>query len=223
MGNPRLTPTTRSPPATATDPPAAPTPALYEGSKNYKIYTTPRESASGSKRKAGPIRAPSNIRVTSRFDYQPDICKDYKETGFCGYGDSCKFMHDRSDYKSGWQLEREWEEKQKQSKRDYDLGSLSADEASEDDDDDGLPFACLICRKPFTRPVVTKCSHYFCEKCALQQYKKSPKCYACNTPTGGIFNSASAMFKKSAQKQAKKPKRPRPATDEFTIEGLTDL
>jgi hypothetical protein len=41
-----------------------------------------------------------------RFDYQPDICKDYKETGFCSYGDSCKFLHDRGDYKSGWELER---------------------------------------------------------------------------------------------------------------------
>lgn len=25
--------------------------------------------------------------------------------------DSCKFLHDRSDYKSGWQLEREWKDK----------------------------------------------------------------------------------------------------------------
>ena len=41
-----------------------------------------------------------------RFDYQPDICKDYKETGYCGYGDACKFVHDRGDYKSGWELDR---------------------------------------------------------------------------------------------------------------------
>lgn len=34
----------------------------------------------------GPIRAPSNLRATVRWDYQPDICKDYKETGFCGFG-----------------------------------------------------------------------------------------------------------------------------------------
>ena len=34
----------------------------------------------------GPMKASANIRVTCRFDYQPDICKDYKETGFCGYG-----------------------------------------------------------------------------------------------------------------------------------------
>ena len=36
--------------------------------------------------------------------------KDYKETGFCGFGDSCKFIHDRSDYKMGWQIEREMKE-----------------------------------------------------------------------------------------------------------------
>lgn len=65
----------------------------------------------------GPLRAPTFLRATARFDYQPDICKDYKETGFCGFGDSCKFMHDRSDYKSGAQIEREWEEAQRKKKR----------------------------------------------------------------------------------------------------------
>eukprot|EP00967_Tisochrysis_lutea_P010500 scaffold12024_cov22-Tisochrysis_lutea.AAC.1 len=34
------------------------------------------------------------------------LCKDYKETGFCSYGDSCKFMHDRGDYKMSWELDR---------------------------------------------------------------------------------------------------------------------
>ena len=34
----------------------------------------------------GPKQASGNIRVTCRFDYQPDICKDWKETGYCGYG-----------------------------------------------------------------------------------------------------------------------------------------
>jgi RING finger protein 113A len=62
---------------------------------------------------AGPIRAPTNIRTTCRFDYQPDICKDYKDTGFCGFGDTCIYLHDRGDTMSGWQLEQAWEEKQK--------------------------------------------------------------------------------------------------------------
>ena len=53
----------------------------------------------------GPVRAALNIRASVRWDYAPDICKDYKETGYCGYGDSCKYMHDRSDYKYGWQID----------------------------------------------------------------------------------------------------------------------
>ena len=39
-----------------------------------------------SHRKYGPIRAPAYLRSTVRWDYQPDICKDYKETGYCGFG-----------------------------------------------------------------------------------------------------------------------------------------
>ena len=42
-------------------------------------------ASSGMVRK-GPIRAPEHLRATVRWDYQPDICKDYKETGFCGFG-----------------------------------------------------------------------------------------------------------------------------------------
>jgi RING finger protein 113A len=52
--------------------------------------------------RAGPLKASSNVRISARFDYQQDICKDYKETGHCGFGDSCIFMHDRGDYKTGW-------------------------------------------------------------------------------------------------------------------------
>jgi RING finger protein 113A len=65
----------------------------------------------------GPLRAPTYLRSTTRMDYQYDICKDYKETGFCGFGDSCKFLHDRSDFKSGAQLEKEWEESERKKKR----------------------------------------------------------------------------------------------------------
>lgn len=57
----------------------------------------------------GPIRASQNIRVTTRWDYHPEVCKDYKETGFCGFGDSCVFIHDRGDYKSGWEIDLEYE------------------------------------------------------------------------------------------------------------------
>lgn len=150
---------------------------LYKGIHGYTDHkagfrreqTISSEKAGGSH---GPLRASAHIRVSARFDYQPDICKDYKETGYCGYGDSCKFMHDRGDYKSGWQLEKEWDEAEKIRKRNLALGELEGgtgeNEEEDDDDEHELPFACFICRQPFVDPVTTKCKHYFCEHCALK-------------------------------------------------------
>ena len=45
-----------------------------------------RENAKPKNPFRGPVRATEHIRISCRFDYQPDICKDYKETGYCGYG-----------------------------------------------------------------------------------------------------------------------------------------
>ncbi|KAF9316538.1 hypothetical protein BG003_001841 [Podila horticola] len=175
---------------------------LYKGMAGYKSHIQKGETTS-SKIKVGPMRASSNIRVTNRFDYQPDICKDYKETGYCGYGDSCIYMHDRGDYKAGWQLDQEWEEEQRAKKVAL-IEGLDDKEESSSDDDDEVPFACLICREEFKHPVVTKCNHYFCEKCALKRYAKTPKCAACQTPTGGLFNAVSKDFmKKVAERKAK--------------------
>ncbi|CAL5059069.1 unnamed protein product [Urochloa decumbens] len=182
---------------------------VYKGIHGYtdhkagfrREHTVSSEKAGGSH---GPLRASAHIRLSARFDYQPDICKDYKETGYCGYGDSCKFMHDRGDYKSGWQIEKEWEEAEKARKRRIAMGGDgSDDEAADEDDDeedeDALPFACFICRQPFVDPVVTKCKHYFCEHCALKHHSKNKKCFVCNKPTLGIFNAAQEIRKKMAQ------------------------
>ncbi|KAG0261212.1 hypothetical protein BG011_001253 [Mortierella polycephala] len=175
---------------------------LYKGIAGYKSHIQKGE-VTNSKIRVGPMRASGNIRVTNRFDYQPDICKDYKETGFCGYGDSCIYMHDRGDYKAGWQLDQEWEAEQRAKKMAL-IHGLDGEAESSSDDDDEVPFACLICREEFKHPVVTKCQHYFCEKCALKRYAKTPKCAACQTPTGGIFNTVSKDFlKKVAERKAK--------------------
>ena len=169
------------------------------------------------------MKAPTFLRVTSRFDYQPDICKDYKETGFCGFGDSCKFLHDRGDYKSGWQLEREWDSQQAKKKQrleesiaafgEQELGNEGegdgdGNEADDDDkyaidsDEEDLPFACFICRDDFKNPVVTLCGHYFCGECALNTSKKSGnKCAVCNKQTFGVFNRAHKLLKKIALKK----------------------
>jgi len=182
---------------------------IYRGAKAYRQYTGKAESYDRMVNSgAGPARAPVHYRATSRFDYQPDICKDYKDTGFCGYGDACKFLHDRSDYKTGWQLERQWDAEQKakahalalaafeESEGGSKAGSSGSAAAAKDD---GLPFACLICREPWhakSSPVVTKCEHYFCERCALQHAAKTKRCHVCAENTHGIFNKATAIQEK---------------------------
>ncbi|XP_002739334.1 E3 ubiquitin-protein ligase RNF113A-like [Saccoglossus kowalevskii] len=166
---------------------------IYRGIHNYASYIEKKDTAQGNAGsghvRKGPIRAPDNLRVTTRWDYAPDICKDYKETGFCGFGDSCKFLHDRSDYKHGWQLERECDdgEYNEEDSHRYEINSS---------DDDDFPFKCFLCRKSFKNPIVTKCKHYFCEKCALNHYRKSQRCYVCGTQTMGVFNPAKELISK---------------------------
>ncbi|KAI9307713.1 hypothetical protein BJ944DRAFT_197152 [Cunninghamella echinulata] len=154
------------------------------------------------KLQVGPQKAPANLRVTARFDYQPDICKDYKETGFCGYGDSCIFLHDRGDYKTGWELDKEWEEAQKnKNKSNQAIDQYAVSDSDDDSDDEEVPFACLICRNEFKEPVVTKCKHYFCESCAIRHFKSSSKCFACGAPTNGVFNTAKNILEKLRAKK----------------------
>lgn len=185
---------------------------------------------------AGPLKATTFVRTTARFDYQPDICKDYKETGFCGFGDTCIYLHDRGDTKSGWQMEQEYEENKKKEEerkaREMDTfmnsmmcaggvattasgGGGGSKTAQGDDDgfggagnnehgrddvkngiDDGIPYACHICRGPFQNPVVTTCGHYFCESCMQSRIRESDTnsstttttCPICQKDTHGVLN-----------------------------------
>lgn len=125
-----------------------------------------------------------------------------------GFGDSCKFLHDRGDYKAGWQLDREWDAKHAAGKGgargsaagvgadpDADNPFLIRDEpAGGALDDTGLPFACFICRGPFAAPVQTQCGHYFCEACASARYSSDTLCAACGKQTHGIFNAAPKLI-----------------------------
>lgn len=83
---------------------------------------------------------------------QWDICKDYQETGFCGFGDSCKFLHDRSDYEQWLQVECELDEGR--------YGVYEDENYEVESDDEEIPFKWMrICRQTFQNPVVTKCRH----------------------------------------------------------------
>lgn len=122
------------------------------------------------------------------MDYQPDVCKDYKETGYCGFGDSCKFLHDRGDYKSSFELEKEWEEQMAAKKR----KSLHKEEEEEQQQKEELPTICGICNQPFVEPVKTKCKHFFCEKCVIKEIK----CPTCGESTGSSFSYPNIIEKK---------------------------
>jgi len=157
---------------------------------------------STNKLNKGPQRA-RHYRLSSRVDYQPDVCKDYKDSGYCGYGESCKFVHDRGDYKSGWELERDWENMMKKKKD----GTLHLDDPNQyliKDDDEMYPDCCPICKNDFTRPIITKCGHYFCEDCAVEHHSKSRTCFLCKEKTGGVFNEASNFVKYLEKKEQEK-------------------
>ena len=178
--------------------------------------TTQKQSQSQPQRNkflAAPIRAPTNIRTTCRFDYQPDICKDYKQTGFCGFGDSCIYLHDRGNTLSGWQLEKVWEQKQKTKREQQeqqitqfmnrqsggsDGGNNTNDAAVVAADDDGLPFACYLSRAVFDEPIVTPCGHYFNQGC-LQDYfttNNHQQCPICSSETHGVMNQPTKLITK---------------------------
>jgi RING finger protein 113A len=165
---------------------------------NMQDFTRDKERKStATAAKRGPVRAHSSIHVSNQFDYKPDVCKDYFETGFCGWGDNCKFAHIREDYKKGWEIDLEYEESKKKQRDGEEITTKKVDGEGD------LPFACYICRLPFVDPVVTKCKHYFCEKCAIKEYNfgKNPKCAVCKKDTGGIFNTAHEILKRKKLKQ----------------------
>ncbi|THH01094.1 hypothetical protein EW026_g1537 [Hermanssonia centrifuga] len=164
---------------------------MYRGQKAYQSHIKKNKEVPKAMR-VGPQRASgSTIRTVTIVDYQPDVCKDYKETGYCGFGDTCKFLHDRGTYLAGWQLDKLAENPRKQVE----------DVSDSDSDDEDIPFACLICRKPYTDPVATRCGHYFDSACAIKRFAKTPKCAACGAPTGGIFNRADKVIEKMRKKK----------------------
>jgi len=95
---------------------------------------------------------------------------------------------------AGWQLDNLAANPKKQVDED----------SSDSDSDEDIPFACLICRNPYTDPVITRCGHYFCSSCAIKRFAKTPKCLACGAPTGGIFNRAEKVLEKLKKRDTTK-------------------
>lgn len=191
----------------------------YKGLANATKFIEKNPNA--PTRVVGPVKAPTNLRTITVTDFAPDVCKDYKTTGFCGFGDNCKYLHAREDYKQGWQLDKEWETVTKgKTVKGTKFASANRDADADEDDEDadaelleGIPFACVICKEGYKDPVVTRCGHYYCERCALTRYRKDPSCAVCGAGTGGVFNVAKGL-KKLLDRKRERAKRLREAAIE---------
>jgi RING finger protein 113A len=222
LGSTRTMP--NNPPST--DPAAATADGTYRGLSHATKYT--RTNPDAPSRKVGPIKAPTNIRTITITDMAPDVCKDYKTTGFCGFGDGCKFLHAREDYAHGWQLDKEWEAVTKGRKvlggtvvasaERKALGQQGDEDGGEGEEEEaamleGIPFVCIICREGYKAPVVTRCGHYFCEGCALKRYRRDPSCAACGAGTNGVFNAAKRLKKLLERKKEREERLRREAVE----------
>lgn len=170
----------------------------YKGKSAYGNFIKKHPDAA-SRKPVGPVKAPTNIRTITITDYAPDVCKDYKLTGFCGFGDTCKFLHAREDYAAGWKLDREWEIKQKGGKMPVLQGKRMGTgwRKEEEVEEEMVPFKCVICKDDYKAPIQTKCGHYFCESCAVDRYRrKNPSCAICGKRTDGVFNGAKGLQRK---------------------------
>ena len=121
-------------------------------------------------------------------------CKDWMECGSCGYGDSCKFLHDRLDYQQGWQMDKEWSDRKAKEERERKEGKTEGELLDVAARKRALPFACFLCRRPFTRPVVTSCGHHFDEACALARFRKTTRCPVCGKETNGSLQTATDIL-----------------------------
>ncbi|KAL2933114.1 Zinc finger CCCH domain-containing protein 1 [Bienertia sinuspersici] len=64
--------------------------------------------------------------------------------------------------------------------------------------------SCQICNQPFVELLVTKCKHYFCERCALEHHSKTNRCFVCNQYIHGNFTIAHNIRKMMASEATNK-------------------
>lgn len=110
---------------------------------------------------------PKNIKVFTVTDLQPDVCKEFFKNGFCGYGDTCKFLHIRDELVQKVPIEKRWKVEKKPLQRETKAGE------------------CPICKSKVQSPVETHCGHVFCKACCLGLFKKGTACFVCGADTHG--------------------------------------
>ena len=127
-----------------------------------------------------PMSMQQKPKYNVRFDYSAGLCKDYLETGYCGFGDSCIFLHDRGDYKMGWELDADFERQQNKQPDDtsYEVPQEVDESLAE----------CTVCKKPHEKPrMLPECGHRFCSACIVNALKSKLKCPLCKVIVSGTL------------------------------------
>ncbi|GMH67407.1 hypothetical protein TL16_g09780 [Triparma laevis f. inornata] len=173
------------------------TTGIYTGAAGYSSFVNPNfESIAASKHNGtrGQLRANTTIRVTSQIDYQPDVCKDYQKTGYCGFGDTCVFMHDRGSYKGAAEIEGEWEERKKrvEEERAKAVRVLEGD-VEEETYKFKYGYGCPVCKSWFKEPVETACGHFYCEACIRTLVNGEDKCLMSGKDLGGTWKDGGKL------------------------------
>ncbi|PLW50500.1 hypothetical protein PCASD_01482 [Puccinia coronata f. sp. avenae] len=187
--------------------PPGPDPKIYLGTANSK-YQLPK-----ARKSTGPSRVdPTTSKRSPWWTTNRTCARTTKKRGTVA--SAILFLHDRGDYMHGWQLDDAFNSRTQK--------KVGGDDS--ESEEESHSHGNLICRQPFADPIVTKCKHYFCAACAIKRFAKTPKCFACGTPTGGIFNKASRIIEKmnAKQERIKRQKEERRREEEGLagIEGL---
>ncbi|CCH61188.1 hypothetical protein TBLA_0E01280 [Henningerozyma blattae CBS 6284] len=128
------------------------------------------------------ITQPSNVKISTLMDYQPDICKDFFQNGYCGYGDNCKFLHTReklNEYSNEFRPNKNEVSKIGRQNESKPVNNIK--------DDNSIPKECKICNRELKKPIIkTNCDHYFCNDCFVKSIIKSTNCKVCGKDTQGV-------------------------------------
>lgn len=173
--------------------------------ENNKDNSNKNENEIQNDKKLGPIKLTNNIRGVNQIDYAMGICTDFKRTGYCGYGDNCIFLHDRSEIKSSWEIDREIKKAKLKELEMLKKGiNINTTELFTDKNKLKEEITCPICKKELKSPVSTICNHLYCEECINDYYKnKSKACLICNKHLKGVFNSSKLADLKLSQYKEK--------------------
>jgi RING finger protein 113A len=119
-------------------------------------------------------------------------------------------LHDRGDYKTGWQIDLDWDKQQREKKKQMEIDAFvlanQGDEVVVVDDEDQAADSldCPVCGCEFKDPVQPACGHVVCEACAL---KKPGVCRVCGEKTDGVFAASRDVRKRIKEKRVEERAR----------------